>query len=205
MIYSKYAFHDLNDIKFEEGEVEDILNGRIPCSEQTVEKIITERLDPEYRFKFISGQAFGYRLVKLQLELECARRNKKKNIWVFNSLGDTIHSFKFELTQPNISFIRAKGLLKTKIEIYIINPNRIKSVRILESKPLTLDQAYALKYYFSKRQNDVRKYNLCNFSDVSYEVSAGQVKEYLEETKNERMRGELLRWLTPATKTEKSE
>lgn len=154
---------------------------------------------PDKRYTILSGEAFDYRLVKLRIKF----RNKfrSKTIWIFESLENTDTSYGFKLSEmDHITFLRAKGLNKTHVEPYIITSRDVQEIRVIKTRNLYSDQAFALKRYFTEKRNYELKHRLYkhavkNPNMDTIEVESLFIQDYLKATKINYMRQEVFQWL----------
>lgn len=179
---------------------------RFFTEEQMFEKEI-ENADTKDKYKFIIGRAFDYRLIKLKMKL--SNRIHQKIIWAFVPLGYNDKAFIYDVyNNDNYAYIlRAKGLLKTHIELYTIPVYRIKEIRVLKSSVLSESQTFALDHYFTLHRAYTLRHNLYNFSDLDkvndiLEVDAFHIKDYLRKEKSDYMKQEVIQWLVPMNKKE---
>lgn len=164
---------------------------------------------PEKRYTILSGEAFNYRLVKLKIKFR--NRFRSKTIWVFEPLENNDMSYRSKLSDNDyIALLRAKGLNKTHVEPYIITSRDVSEIRVIKSRNLYSDQAFALKKYFTERRNYELKHRLYyhaikNYKMDTFEVESSFIQDYLKATKIDYMRQEVFQWLETEKKIENDE
>jgi len=164
---------------------------------------------PDKRYTILSGEAFNYRLVKLKIKFR--NRFRSKTIWVFEPLENTDMSYSSKLDNMcYITLLRAKGLNKTHVEPYIITSRDVSEIRVIKSRNLYSDQAFALKKYFTERRNYELKHRLYKHAirnpnrDI-IEVESLFIQDYLKATKIDYMRQEVFQWLETEKRTDYDE
>ena len=109
-----------------------------------------------------------------------------------------------------MTLLRAKGLNKTHVEPYIITSRDVSEIRVIKSRNLYSDQAFALKKYFTERRNYELKHRLYrhairNYKMDTIEVESLFIQDYLKATKIDYMRQEVFQWLETEKKTDYDE